>query len=333
MDNFLTSTLKQHAPLITSGTIGAINWHWLDHGVMVIEPRKDEVNHLEHVLLSAGVHGNETAPIELLDQLVDDLLNSRIKLNVKLMLMLGNPAAMRNGERYNDIDLNRLFSQHHQNYPICAETLRAQQLEALTAQFFESAAGRKLHFDLHTAIRESHHVRFALLPYKENEKYSRQMCDWLSSAEVEAIVLNQAPSATFSYYSSEYCGADSCTLELGKARPFGQNDLSQFLGINNGLRQLVSQGLPQSPPTNVALKVYQVSQQLTKLSENFEMHFSDEVKNFTAFEQGEVLAIDGDITYRVEQPREWVLFPNPNVRPGLRAGLMLVETEQDAIFQ
>lgn len=135
MDNFLTSTLKQHAPLITSGTIGAINWHWLDHGVMVIEPRKDEVNHLEHVLLSAGVHGNETAPIELLDQLVDDLLNSRIKLNVKLMLMLGNPAAMRNGERYNDIDLNRLFSQHHQNYPICAETLRAQQLEALTAQF------------------------------------------------------------------------------------------------------------------------------------------------------------------------------------------------------
>lgn len=333
MDNFLTSTLKQHAPLITSGTIGAINWYWLDHGVMVIEPRKDEVNHLEHVLLSAGVHGNETAPIELLDQLMDDLLNGSLPLNVKLMLMLGNPAAMRNGERYNDIDLNRLFSQHHQNYPICAETLRAQRLETLTAQFFESATGRKLHFDLHTAIRESHHIRFAVFPYKETGKYSRQMCDWLSSAEVEAVVLNQAPSATFSYYSSEHCGAGSCTLELGKAKPFGQNDLSQFAGINNGLRQLVSQGLPQSPPTNVTLKVYQVSQQLTKLSENFEMHFSDEVKNFTAFEQGEVLAIDGDTTYRVEKPTEWVLFPNPNVRPGLRAGLMLVETEQDTIFQ
>lgn len=333
MDNFLTSTLKQQAPFITSGTIGEINWHWLDHGVMVIEPNEGEVSHLEHVLLSAGVHGNETAPIELLEQLVDDLLNGRLKLNVKLMLMLGNPEAMRNGERYNDIDLNRLFSQHHQNYPACAETLRAKQLEALTTQFFESAKGRKLHFDLHTAIRESHHVRFAVLPYHENAKYSRQMCEWLSTAEVEAIVLNQAPSATFSYYSSEHCGADSCTLELGKAKPFGQNNLSQFAGINNGLRQLVSQGLPQSSPTNVKLKVYQVSQQLTKLSEAFEMNFSDDVKNFTAFEQGEVLAVDGDTTYRVQQPTEWVLFPNPKVRPGLRAGLMLVEIEQEAIFQ
>ena len=333
MDNFLAITLKQQAPVITSGTIGEIDWHWLDHGIMVIEPNKVEVSHIGHVLLSAGIHGNETAPIELLDQLAEDLLNGRLKLNVKLMLILGNPDAIRNGERYNDIDLNRLFSQHHQNYPPCAETLRAEQLEALTTQFFESAKGRKLHFDLHTAIRESHHVRFAVFPYHENAKYSRQMCDWLSSAEVEAIVLNQDPSATFSYYSSEYCGADSCTLELGKAKPFGQNDLSQFEGINNGLRLLVSQGLPTSSPTNVKLKVYQVSQQLTKLSENFAMNFSDDVKNFTAFEQGEVLAVDGDTTYRVQQPTEWVLFPNPKVRPGLRAGLMLVQVEHDSIFQ
>ncbi|MCF7353114.1 succinylglutamate desuccinylase [Vibrio sp. CK2-1] len=332
MDNFLASTLKQQAPPITSGTVGEINWHWLDHGVMVIEPNEGEVSQREHVLLSAGVHGNETAPIELLDQLVDDLLNGRLKLNVKLMLMLGNPEAMRNGERYNDIDLNRLFSQHYQNYPSCAETLRASQLEALTTQFFEPAKGRKLHFDLHTAIRESHHVRFALLPYKESAQYSRQVCDWLSCSGVEAIVLNQAPSATFSYYSSEYCGADSCTLELGKAKPFGQNDLSQFAGINNGLRLLVNQGLPQSSPTNVKLKVYQVSQQLTKLSENFAMNFSDDVKNFTAFEQGEVLAVDGETTYRVQQPTEWVLFPNPKVRPGLRAGLMLVRMNLDELL-
>lgn len=331
MDNFLASTLKQQAPLITSGTIGDINWYWLDHGVIVIEPNQGEVSQLEHVLLSAGVHGNETAPIELLDQLVDDLLNSRLKLNVKLMIMLGNPEAMRNGERYNDIDMNRLFSQHHKNYPPCAETLRAEQLEALTAQFFESSKGRKLHFDLHTAIRESHHVRFALLPYKDSGKYSQKVCDWLSCSGVEAIVLNQAPSATFSYYSSEHCGADSCTLELGKAKPFGQNDLSQFEGINNGLRQLVSQGLPPSSTTE-KLKVYQVSQQLTKLSESFTMNFSDDVKNFTAFEQGEILAVDRDTTYRVQQPTEWVLFPNPKVRPGLRAGLMLVEIEQDVIF-
>ncbi|MGV3002207.1 succinylglutamate desuccinylase [Vibrio sp. E150_018] len=333
MDNFLASTLNQQAPLITNGTIGEINWHWLDHGVMVIEPNEGEVSDREHVLLSAGVHGNETAPIELLDQLVNDLLNGRLKLNVKLMLMLGNPEAMRNGERYNDIDLNRLFSEHHQNYPSCAETLRAERLEALTVQFFEPAKCRKLHFDLHTAIRESHHVRFALLPYKESSQYSQKMCDWLSCSGVEAIVLNQAPSATFSYYSSEHCGADSCTLELGKAKPFGQNDLSQFTAIDSGLRQLISKGLTGTESSQSDIKVYQVSQQLTKLSESFVMNFSDDVKNFTAFEQGEVLAVDGDTIYRVQQSTEWVLFPNPKVRPGLRAGLMLVETEQEVIFQ
>lgn len=163
MDNFLASTLKQQAPLITSGTIGDINWYWLDHGVMVIEPNQGEINQLEHVLLSAGVHGNETAPIELLDQLVGDLLNSRLKLNVKLMIMLGNPEAMGNGERYNDIDMNRLFSQHHKNYPPCAETLRAEQLEALTAQFLNRA--KVANFILICIPLFENHIMFALHYY------------------------------------------------------------------------------------------------------------------------------------------------------------------------
>lgn len=46
-------------------------------------------------MLSAGIHGNETAPIELLNQLVNDLLSGSRTLAVRLLVVLGNPAAMR----------------------------------------------------------------------------------------------------------------------------------------------------------------------------------------------------------------------------------------------
>ena len=37
------------------------------------------------------VHGNETAPIELLSHLCTDLFAGRLKLAVRLLLVLGNP--------------------------------------------------------------------------------------------------------------------------------------------------------------------------------------------------------------------------------------------------
>mgnify|MGYP000402661873 FL=1 len=329
MFDFLQMTLSGREPQEHSGSNFNLRWRWLAQGVLQLEPLH---GYRKSVVLSAGIHGNETAPIELLAALVSDLLHGKRRLKVRLLVIFGNPAAMVSGERYQQIDLNRLFSGRYAQFPACAETARAELLEQLVRDFYDqSNEGERLHFDLHTAIRESHHQRFGLLPYTDNGLYSRKMLDWLHHSGIEALVINQTPSGTFSYFTSQHCQAESCTLELGKARPFGQNDLNQFALINQGLLSLIT-GVDMLPNAVEPVKVYKVTQELKKVSEQFRLNFPESVKNFTRFSAGYVLASDGDISYQVQQPEEWILFPNANVRAGLRAGLMLVQVPTDDLF-
>jgi succinylglutamate desuccinylase len=51
------------------------------------------------------------------------------------------------------------------------------------------------------------------------------------------------------------------------------------------------------------------------------------MENFSALTPGSVIAEDGDMVYRVGDETEYVVFPNPDVRPGLRAGLMVVKAD------
>lgn len=327
MSNLLALTLAGEQPALIQGENAALRWKWLGEGLLELSPLQ---GYRQAVVLSAGIHGNETAPIELLDRLVNELFAGVRPLAVRLLVVLGNPPAMRANQRYLASDMNRMFGGRYQQFAPSGETARAQQLEQAISSFFAGEQATRLHYDLHTAIRGSLLPRFGLLPYQP-QNYSPEMLALLDAAELDALVIHQAPGGTFSHYSCEHTQAASCTLELGKARPFGSNDLQQFSAINNALQALVSgQSLPLRG--QVPIRVFRVARSLIKRSESFKLYLSDDTANFTALPQDTLLYEQPGESYRVQHEKEWVLFPNPKVALGLRAGMMLIEVPRSTLF-
>lgn len=299
-----------------------------DAGFTVAQPA-DGILTLHHsdkaerpaVLLSVGVHGDETGPIELVAYLLDALARSPQALAVDLMLCVGNIGAIRQAKRFIDADLNRMFRAERGTLAGTAEAARADAMIAATAQFFAGAGKQRWHLDLHTAIRPSVYPTFAIVPDLIADAAKAQLIGWLGEAAIGAIIMNPASAGTYSYYSAEHHAAAGTTIELGRVGTLGQNDLAQFEAARIALERL----LRGRPPAAVAHAphVFKVAQNIIKLSDNFRMAFGKETQNFTALKKGDEIARDGDTVYTVQHDEELVVFPNPDVRIGLRAGMMV----------
>ncbi|MCJ1887769.1 succinylglutamate desuccinylase [Pseudomonas sp. LA21] len=301
--------------------------HWLAEGALEINPSttRDQGGDL---LLSAGIHGNETAPIELLDRLVQRIARGELKPAVRILILLGNPEAMRRGERYLEQDINRLFCGRHEEGS-GNEALRASELERLAAAFFAREGRTRLHYDLHTAIRGSKIEQFALYPWSEGRQHSRDELARLRSAGIDAVLLQSKPGITFSAYTYSHLGAEAFTLELGKARPFGQNQAVNLDRLESMLQSLIRGDAPEADGSQLdGLKLFAVSREVIKHSDHFRLHLDDAVDNFTELDQGYLLAEDiGGTRWIVEEQGARIIFPNPRVKNGLRAGILVVPTE------
>ena len=336
LDDFLAYTLAGTRPGAQEmqgacANNNGVRWSWLDEGVLQLEPASHDAT-VRSVLVSAGVHGDETAPIELLSHLVRDIAQGSAALTCRLLVILGNVDAMRDACRYRDDDLNRLFSGRHAQVPHSHEAPRAAALERAATQFFAAASqeqGARWHIDMHTAIRPSAFEQFALLPHT-GKPFSRAMFEWLGEARISAVLLHTTKGNTYSHFTAHACGAEACTLELGKVRPFGQNDLTRFAGADEALRHLLAGTKNGNVPAAMP-RVFTVIDQLTKQSDAFELLVAADVPNFTPFVKDTVLARDGEYRYTVRHDEERLVFPNATVKPGLRAGLLVVETTQDTL--
>lgn len=274
------------------------------------------------VLVSVGVHGDETGPIEMVAWVLEALSRSAEALAVDLMLCVGNIDAIRAGKRFIDADLNRMFRAERGALAGTFEAGRADVLIDATRVFFEGAGPERWHFDLHTAIRPSHYPMFAIVPELIADGARAQLVEWMGEAGIQAIIMNPASAGTYSYFTAEHLGAAGSTVELGRVGTLGQNDLSQFADASKALDRLL-RGQP-AQAAKAAPHVFGTAQSIIKLSDAFSMRVGRETWNFTPMQRGEVIAADGDTVYTVQHPEELVVFPNPDVRVGLRAGIMVV---------
>ncbi|MEX0604861.1 MAG: succinylglutamate desuccinylase [Marinobacter sp.] len=293
-------------------------------GVLRLIPVQPEID--ERLIVSAGVHGNETAPIEVLNGLVNGLLSGEWTLRQEVLLILGNPPAMVEGSRFVEHNLNRLFSGVHQKAPYAGtdEARRAEALEAICREFSKPAPA-VAHYDLHTAIRPSKREKFALYPYVPGRKVPNRQLAFLAESGVSTLLLQHKSGTTFASFSSTELGAESFTVELGQVRPFGQNDLTRFTGIEASLKALMIQQplVTESDGRMAVMAVFEVVEEILNTGPNFRFHIPDDVANFTEYPPGEVIWEDDNDCYRVGDQPEAIVFPNRDVPVGHRVGLMV----------
>lgn len=298
-------------------------------GILSLSPTNSQ-GKLPRILLSSGIHGNETAPMEILDNLLMRIFEGECDIHCHLMIMIGNPPAVNIGKRFVEQNLNRLFNGEYKKVAVADyECERAEEIEKAVENFFGcDETVERHHLDLHTAIRASKYEKFVVYPYLDGRPWDKDHIAFFGGADITTVLLGDHPAGTFSYYTSHQFKAKAATVELGKVRPFGKNIMSNFSGIAENIERLVSSKplrlLPYSPDSYT---IFKVKQDITKVNEEFRLLVEDDVKNFTSFSKGHLLASDGkQENYRVESDGEAIVFPNNNVPVGQRVGVLLEPT-------
>jgi succinylglutamate desuccinylase len=238
-------------------------------------------------ILSAGVHGNETAPIELLLQLTHDLSQGRQPLTQALLIVFGNLPAIRAARRYLHNDLNRLFGGRHLAVTPGNESRRAFALEQAVQAFYRAAdaAGpvNRSHLDMHTAIRGSLYRQFALLPAHAGD--FSPFYQLLQASGMDAIVRHTEAGGTFTHFTCEKFAAQSATLELGKVMPFGANDLSLFAATDAAIRAWIADA-PLPPRDKAPVDYFLVEESIIKREGEFTLNLAATLRTSPRSRQG-----------------------------------------------
>ena len=85
MFDFLAETLAGDQMTADSGRSAGFSWTRPAPGVLIFEPA---AGYSKNVVISAAIHGNETAPVEIVSALISALLTEKYQLKVRLMVIL-----------------------------------------------------------------------------------------------------------------------------------------------------------------------------------------------------------------------------------------------------
>ncbi|QLG87416.1 succinylglutamate desuccinylase [Chitinibacter bivalviorum] len=298
----------------------------LDEGVIRFEP-SDATQSVLDLVISCGIHGNETAPVELVEQLIERIFAHQLRVKSRVLFIFGNVAALRMGQRFVEEDMNRLFNRSPE-VDDGMEKRRAMMLEMHVGRFFSSSDAQckpRFHYDLHTAIHGSLIEKFAIYPLpKPGCSFSATEIARLSLAGVDTVLLQSTQSSTFSFSSNHRYDAQAFTIELGSARPFGQNQSIDLSKMDAYLSALIQGELPVPELVPPQVQIFRVSREIPKTSHDFKFAIDGKTDNFTPLAKGLTLAVDAGVPFVITEDDARIIFPNPEVPPGQRAGLVIV---------
>lgn len=286
---------------------------WLDQGVLNIEP--NQPSELPAAILTVGVHGNETVPVRLVDHWLSELCAGSTPISRPLLIILGNPEAVKMGERFVEHNLNRLFSVASADAS-APECRRAVTLMGWVQQFIERHP-EGLHFDMHSTIKGSDQDRFAIIPDACQGRNLNNLLSWFKHFRVDAWVQNISPAATFSSFTANL-GYQSATLELGQVSTLN-DPIDRFLPLVDELNRLAfgPGGVCEHEPTG-----FQVVREILKSEGTFVICIENFV-NFRRLPMGTLIARGEFEEWRIEQEGDALLFLNPAVPVGHRVALVI----------
>lgn len=272
------------------------------------------------VVLSCGIHGDETGPIHLIQTIHQLLVTGHLQTQRPLLLIYGNPNAIRDNKRYVDFNLNRLFGP---TFHTGAETLRAGDLMSACSRFQRQVGHVACHLDLHSTIKPSLIERFALRPIN-NRCSSIQWGTHLVNAGFGGLVQQSHRTQTFAQFTCDSLGCDSFTLECGS---HSQPDITQFEALKNWILTLLADPSflnQQASRTtaNSTFKHFVVKEDIIKTTSQFKFLIDERTPNFTLLPIGTDVYEDKNGILKTSEAR-YTLFLNNKVEIGQRAGLLL----------
>ena len=326
--NFLDTTRNNEEFLAASSfSKNEVTFNIIDTGIIELIPNLSTTD--EVFIISCGIHGNETAPIEFSNQILNKIENGDLTLTVPTLMIFGNPRSMNIGKRFSEYNLNRCFNGAYQNLSESYETRRAQVIEEATTRFIKNYSHESIiHFDLHCALKASKIERFALVPKskKQSPEKEKHFNLALANMGVEASLFSHKESTVFSSFTHETFGAYSATVELGKVYPFGKNPKGKFQAAQETIESLLS---TKSLDSMELAKEFEIYDSINKEYDDFTFNFEEELSaNFTPFKKGDLIFTQGGSKFLCPEDNLRMIFPNSKVILGQRALLLIKEKKE-----
>ncbi len=318
----LTLTGREPSEKIQLCASGA-RLQWRTDGVLEVDPPAGCDLGID-LLLSAGLHGDEVAPVELLEHLLHDIASCRLQPAVRLLLVLGNPAALRAGVRCVGYDLNRLFG-GQQPAVSGPEALRSVELELQAELFFARPQRRRLHFDLHTTRRSSRVERFALWP-AGGAAPTREQIAWLQRSGLQALLLRSLNSGTYCAFTASRFAVEALTLDTC---PPPNSDTPDLGRLEAWLRALIEGREALLEASSEPLQLFRIEREIGRPIAELNPQAGSAVDNFLVLEPGSLPAEAGDPRQGQLTPGARLLFASSRTRSGQCAAFLLVPIGPD----